>query len=68
MNNLTTRSNQAVSTETQNPFTAYGEAATHRNIVGELLKFSKGDWLVGQDNEDFPAGRRRQAARSLAEV
>jgi hypothetical protein len=56
MNNLTTRSNQAVSTETQNPFTAYGEAATHRNIVGELLKFSKGDWLVGQDNEDFPVG------------
>jgi len=57
MNDITKRQNTSVSTETSsNPFTAYGEAATHRNIVGELLKFSKGDWMVGQDNTDVPVG------------
>ena len=63
MNKLVERNQQqqqstALSTETSpsNPFTAYGEAVTHRNIVGELLKFSKGDWLVGQDNEEVKVG------------
>jgi hypothetical protein len=56
MNDLTKRQNTSVSTDTQNPFTAYGEAATHRNIIGELLKFSKGDWMYGQDNTDVPVG------------
>jgi len=57
MNDLIKRQNTGVSAETSsNPFTAYGEQATHRNIVGELLKFSKGDWMVGQDNTDVPVG------------
>ena len=34
-------------------FEEYGNAASMRNIVGQLLKFSKGDWLVGQDNEEL---------------
>jgi hypothetical protein len=56
MNDITKRQGSNLSTETSNPFTAYGEAATHRNIVGELLKFSKGDWMYGQDNTDVPVG------------
>ena len=56
MNEIAKRNTTDVSTQTQNPFTAYGEAATHRNIVGELLKFSKGDWMAGQDNADVPIG------------
>ena len=39
-----------------NPFLAYGNEATQRNIVGELLKFSKGDWMSGQDNDDVAVG------------
>ena len=57
MNDITKRSNTSVSQPTTaNPFSAYGEAATHRNIVGELLKFSKGDWMSGQDNDDVAVG------------
>lgn len=40
-----------------NPFIAYGEAQNRRGmIVGKLLKFSKGDYLAGQDNEEVPEG------------
>ena len=57
MNDITKRSNTSVGQPTAaNPFSAYGEAATHRNIVGELLKFSKGDWMSGQDNDDVAVG------------
>ena len=54
---VTKRSDTSVSQPTAaNPFSAYGEAATHKNIVGELLKFSKGDWMSGQDNDDVAVG------------
>ena len=36
-----------------NPFAIYGEAAGGGYIVGELLKFSKGDWLAGQENREI---------------
>lgn len=39
-----------------NPFLAYGEAQNQRAIVGQLLKFSKGDFLAGQDEEEVPEG------------
>jgi hypothetical protein len=39
-----------------NPFEAYAAAATNSHIVGKLLKFSKGDYLAGQDSEDIPTG------------
>jgi hypothetical protein len=57
MSNITTKNdNTSVAKQSENPFTAYGEAATHRNIVGDILKFSKGDWMYGQDNTDVPVG------------
>jgi hypothetical protein len=45
----------ALSTET-NPFQAYGEASRQTSIVGKLLKFSKGDWFCGQDDDDVADG------------
>jgi hypothetical protein len=36
-----------------NAFLTYGEAAGGGYIVGELLKFSKGDWLAGQENREI---------------
>jgi hypothetical protein len=39
-----------------NAFEAYGAQASQRNIVGQLLKFVKGRWKVG--NEELEAGTR----------
>lgn len=33
-------------------FEVYGDEINPRNIVGSLLKFSKGDWTAGQENTD----------------
>jgi hypothetical protein len=43
----------------KNYFTEYARiAAGGGNIVGMLLKFSKGDWVAGQDNEEMEKGTR----------
>lgn len=40
-------------------FAAYGESVAGSGfIVGELLKFSKGDWLAGQENREIPDGTK----------
>lgn len=38
-------------------FEQYGDSINARNIVGQLLKFSKGDWLYGADNTDMPENK-----------
>jgi hypothetical protein len=51
------KSTEATAVAAANPFLAYGEAQNQRGmIVGKLLKFSKGDYLAGQDNEEVPMG------------
>jgi hypothetical protein len=51
-----------MSTEIEKPgsnvFLAYGNAATTRSIVGKLLKFSKGDFLAGMEDEEVKLGTR----------
>lgn len=37
-------------------FSQYGEQAAMRTIVGKLLKFSKGDYMAGENNEDIAEG------------
>jgi hypothetical protein len=41
-----------------NPYTAYANAALAHNLTGTLLKFSKGDYLAGQDNREIAVGTR----------
>lgn len=42
-----------------NYFASYGEEATARgNIIGSLLKFNKGDWLLGQDEDEINIGTK----------
>lgn len=41
-----------------NFFEAYGAQTAQSAIVGQLLKFSKGDWLVGEDSEELPVGTK----------
>jgi hypothetical protein len=40
----------------KNYFEQYGEQVSQRNIVGRLLKFSKGDYLVGENNAEMKIG------------
>jgi hypothetical protein len=56
MSEITTRNGTEVGTAQDNYFTHYGEQASQRNIVGRLLKFSKGDYLVGEHNAEMPRG------------
>lgn len=45
--------------DNRNYFTDYGKAAGGQsNIVGKLLRFTKGDYVAGQDNEDIDADTR----------
>jgi hypothetical protein len=47
----------------RNVFEVYGESAGGGGyIVGELLKFSKGDWLAGQENREIADGTKLVAA------
>jgi hypothetical protein len=41
-----------------NPWLAYGNAAAARTIVGDLLKFSKGDFTAGTHDDEIPLGTR----------
>ncbi len=41
-----------------NYFETYGQSASPANIVGQLLKFNKGDWLAGSDGEDVEMGTK----------
>src|ERR1039457_6256029 len=43
--------------DNRNYFVDYGKAAGGQsNIVGKLLKFSKGDYTAGQDNDEVDEG------------
>jgi len=56
MNDLIKRNGGAIATPEANPFLAHGEAARSTSIIGKLLKFSKGDWMAGEYNEQIPDG------------
>jgi len=43
----------------------YGDEAFASNIVGDLLKFNKGEWLSGQDETEVPLGTELVAATHL---
>jgi hypothetical protein len=38
------------------PFAQYADAASPQSIEGVLLKFSKGDYLAGENGEEIPLG------------
>jgi len=53
--------NKAVANIGPNPFEAYGNATVNNHIVGQLLKFSKGDYLAGQEGTEIPPGTKLAA-------
>ena len=58
MNTPAPRQGTEVSTPSSNPFTDYGNQASQKAIVGTLLRFSKGDYFAGQDDEEVPMGTK----------
>jgi len=59
MNDITKSNNASVTPirpGALDPFQSYGEQTTQRNIVGQLLKFTKGDYVCGENNEEVEEG------------
>lgn len=50
--------NTALATQNDNPFAAYAQAVNQRTIVGDILRFSKGDWTAGQSEDEIDEGTR----------
>ena len=48
----------ALAKPSDNPFTDHADATLTANIVGKLLKFTKGDWSYGKDNEEVKPGTK----------
>lgn len=52
----------------RNYFEQFGDAVSQRAVTGRLLKYSKGDYLAGQDNDDVPIGTRLVVAMETLET
>ena len=51
-----------------NPWEAYGNAVATRTTVGELLKFTKGDYIAGPYSDEIPTGTRLYAVMDTLNV
>lgn len=56
MNEIANRSSTELSSTSKNAFEQYSEAVNQNRIVGDLLKFSKGEWSAGQYGEEIEEG------------
>jgi hypothetical protein len=57
MNDLATQQHgTAIANTGGNYFQSYGDQVSQKSIVGKLLKFSKGDFLVGENNDEVEEG------------
>lgn len=45
-----------LTTSTSNPFLAYSTAVNRRVIIGDLLRFNKGEWVAGSNEEEIENG------------
>lgn len=62
-----TGSQVAVESE-KNPFEEYGDEGFQSSIVGTRLKFNKGEWLAGKEEEAVALGTRLVAAMQWLQV
>ena len=46
--------NQMLATTDKNVFEVFADEINTQRIIGTLLKFTKGDWLIGRDGEECP--------------
>ena len=50
------KKNELAPTGSGDPFSEYADAVSPQFIIGDLLKFSKGDYYAGINNQTVPAG------------
>ncbi len=55
---LAERQNTEVGSATTNYFQSYGDQVSQKSIVGSLLKFNKGDYLCGENEDQVDEGTR----------
>jgi hypothetical protein len=58
MNDMTVHTSGALAVAALNPFEQLADAANGNRIIGDLLKFAKGDYLSGRNGEEMPRGTR----------
>ncbi|MBY0395318.1 MAG: hypothetical protein K2X91_02465 [Thermoleophilia bacterium] len=58
MNDVMERPGTSLAAPQRNVFEQYAEASQTNRIVGDLLKFSKGEYLAGQDGREIEEGKR----------
>ena len=58
MNEVMERQSSALAAPDKNYFEQYADAVNANRIVGDLLRFNKGDWLAGQDQDEMEEGTR----------
>ena len=46
-------------------FVSFGKSTQTKSFIGDLLKFAKGDWLLGQDDVELKAGTTMTAVMPL---
>lgn len=69
MNDVTVQeTGTAVAEAGYNYFEAYGAQASQNTLVGQLLKFSKGDWLAGQGNTELKPGTKLVALMDQLQI
>jgi hypothetical protein len=56
MNELVARSTTELALQSDDPFADLVREEGSRSIRGSLLRFNKGDWLIGQDDTEVPPG------------
>lgn len=56
MNDVAVRQKTDVGAVDGNYFQSYGDQASQKTIVGKLLKFNKGDYLAGEDEDEIDEG------------
>jgi hypothetical protein len=54
----TTGTHKAIATTGNDPFCAFADAIAPKHILGDLLKFNKGDYLAGETAETIPVGTK----------
>ncbi len=59
---IETHNESLTAASNKNFFETYADEMKKNRIVGNLLRFNKGDWLVGQDNDELKLGTKLVAA------
>lgn len=58
MNDMVVKTSGALAVAEKNPFEMLAEQAERNRLIGDRLKYAKGDWLSGKDDAEVARGTR----------